>query len=158
VEGNGRVARAFATLVLYNSGYDFKRFFSLEEYFDSDVEAYYQALLSVQQSDQANLSYWLEYFAYGLALEIDKVKQKVLKLSQDLKIQRELGQQVALSERQIILLEVLQNQGQMTSDDAQKALPNVSVDTILRDLKDLITKGVVQKHGVTKGVSYTLLS
>ena len=91
-------------------------------------------------------------------MEIDKVKQKVLKLSQDLKIQRELGQQVALSERQIILLEVLQNQGQMTSEDAQKALPNVSVDTILRDLKDLIAKNVVQKHGVTKGVSYTLLS
>jgi len=65
---------------------------------------------------------------------------------------------VALSERQIILLEVLQNQGQMTSEDAQKALPNVSVDTILRDLKDLIAKNVVQKHGVTKGVSYTLLS
>ncbi len=158
VEGNGRVARAFATLVLYDAGYDFKRFFSLEEYFDSDVEAYYQALLSVQQSDNKDLTYFLEYFTYGLALEIDKVKQKVLKLSQDLKIQRELGQQVALSERQIILLEVLQNQGQMTSDDAQKALPNVSVDTILRDLKDLIAKGVVQKHGVTKGVSYTLLS
>jgi len=158
VEGNGRVARAFATLVLYDAGYDFKRFFSLEEYFDSDVEAYYQALLSVQQSDNKNLTYFLEYFTYGLALEIDKVKQKVLKLSQDLKIQRELGQQVALSERQIILLEVLQNQGQITSDDAQKALPNVSVDTILRDLKDLITKGVVQKHGVTKGVSYTLLN
>ncbi|HPS40571.1 MAG TPA: Fic family protein [Candidatus Woesebacteria bacterium] len=158
VEGNGRTARAFATLVLYNAGYDFKRFFSLEEYFDSDVDAYYQALLSVQQSSDQNLTYWLEYFAYGLALEIDKVKQKVLKLSQDLKIQRELGQQVALSERQIILLEVLQNQGHITSDDAQKALPNVSVDTILRDLKDLINKGVVQKHGVTKGVSYTLLT
>jgi len=158
VEGNGRVARAFATLVLYSAGYDFKRFFALEEYFDSDVEAYYQALLSVQQSDEKDLTYWLEYFTYGLALEIDKVKQKVLKLSQDLKIQRELGQQVALSERQIILLEVLQNQGQITSEDAQKALPNVSVDTILRDLKDLIAKNVVQKHGVTKGVSYTLLS
>lgn len=158
VEGNGRVARAFATLILYSSGYDFKRFFSLEEYFDSDVDAYYQALLSVQQNDSKDLTYFLEYFTYGLALEIDKVKQKVLKLSQDLKIQRELGQQVALSERQIILLEVLQNQGKMTSEDAQKALPNVSVDTILRDLKDLIAKNVVQKHGVTKGVSYTLLN
>ncbi|AKM81021.1 MAG: hypothetical protein UT13_C0001G0057 [Candidatus Pacebacteria bacterium GW2011_GWF2_38_9] len=158
VEGNGRVARAFATFVLYSSGYDFKRFFSIEEYFDSDVEAYYQALLSAQQSSDKDLTYFLEYFAYGLALEIDKVKQKVLKLSQDLKIQRELGQQVALSERQIIILEILQNQGQMTSDDAQKALPNVSVDTILRDLKDLISKGVVQKRGVTKGVSYTLIN
>lgn len=156
VEGNGRVARALATLALYEADYDFKRFFALEEYFDSDVEAYYQALLSVQQH-AGDLTYWLEYFAYGLALEIDKVKQKVLKLSQDLKIQRELGQQVALSERQIILLEILQNQGQMTSDDAQRALPNVSVDTILRDIKDLIAKGVVSKHGVTKGVSYSLV-
>lgn len=156
VEGNGRVARALATLALYEADYDFKRFFALEEYFDSDVEAYYQALLSVQQNN-GELTYWLEYFAYGLAVEIDKVKQKVLKLSQDLKIQRELGQQVALSERQIILLEILQNQGQMTSDDAQKALPNVSVDTILRDIKDLIAKGVVSKHGVTKGVSYSLV-
>jgi Fic family protein len=157
VEGNGRTARAFATLVLYVAGYDFKRFFALEEYFDSDVESYYQALLSVQQSGQADLSYWLEYFAYGLALEIEKVKQKVMKLSQDLKMQRELGQQVALSERQILLSELLQNQGQITSDDAQMILPNVSVDTILRDLKDLITKGVVEKKGVTKGVRYQLL-
>ena len=67
-----------------------------------------------------------------------------------------MGQQVALSERQIILLELLQNQGRMTSEDAQAVLPNVSVDTILRDLKDLIAKGVVKKHGVTKGVSYSL--
>ena len=156
VEGNGRAARAFATLALYESGYDFKRFFSIEEYFDSDVDAYYQALLSVQQHPKQDLTYWLEYFTYGLALEIDKVKSKVAKLSQDLKLKRELGQQVALSERQIVLLELLQNQGSMTSDDAQKVLPNVSVDTILRDLKDLIAKGVVKKHGVTKGVSYSL--
>ena len=156
VEGNGRTARAFATLALYETGYDFKRFFALEEYFDSDVEAYYQALLSVQQNAEHDLTYWLEYFAYGLALEIDKVKQKVAKLSQDLKLKRELGKKVALSERQILLLEVLQNQGSMTSEDAQAVLPNVSVDTILRDLKDLIVKGVVKKHGVTKGVSYSL--
>lgn len=157
IEGNGRTARAFATLVLYAANYDFKRFFSLEEYFDSDVESYYQALLSVQHSGNGELTYWLEYFAYGLALEIEKVKQKVLNLSQDLKLKRELGQQVALSERQIILLELLQNQGTVTSEDAQSVLPNVSVDTILRDIKDLIAKGVVEKRGVTKGVRYRLI-
>lgn len=157
VEGNGRTARALATLVLYAGDYDFKRFFSIEQYFDSDVEKYYQALLSVQQSGNADLTYWLEYFCYGLALEIEKVKQQVLKLSKDLKLKRELGQQVALSERQIIILELLQNQGKITSDDAQKAIPNVSVDTILRDIKDLIEKKVIKKQGVTKGVTYSLI-
>lgn len=156
VEGNGRTARAFATLLLYLLGYDFKRFFSLEQYFDADVERYYKALLSVQQQPDADLSYWLEYFCYGLALEIDKVKSQVQKLSKDLKMKKELGRQVALSEREIILLEVLQNQGEITSEDAQQALPNISIDTVLRDIRDLIQKGVVEKHGVTKGVTYKL--
>lgn len=156
VEGNGRTARAMATLLMYLLGYDFKRFFSLEQYFDGDVDRYYKALLSVQQQANADLTYWLEYFCYGLALEIDKVKSQVQKLSKDLKMKKELGRQVALSEREIILLELLQNQGEITSEDAQAVLPNVSVDTILRDIRDLIHKGVVVKHGVTKGVRYKL--
>jgi Fic family protein len=158
IEGNGRTARAMASLVMYAKGYDFKRFFSIEQYFDSDVEAYYQALLSVQQTSAQDLTYWLEYFCYGLALEIEKIKDQVLRLSKDLKLKEELGQQVALSERQIILLELLHNQGDITSTDAQAALPNVSVDTILRDLKDLIDKGLIKKKGVTKGVTYAISS
>lgn len=154
IEGNGRTARAMASLVLYAHEYDFKKFFSLEQYFDSDVDQYYQALLSVQQNTNHDLTYWLEYFCYGLAIEIDKIKQQVLKLSKDLKLKQQLGQQVALSERQIILLELLQNQGEITSVDAQNVLPQVSVDTILRDLKDLLAKGIITKHGVTKGVTY----
>lgn len=156
VEGNGRTSRAFATLLMYLLGYDFKRFFSLEQYFDNDVERYYKAILSVQQQSNNDLTYWLEYFCYGLAVEIDKIKLQVQKLSKDLKMKKELGRQVALSEREIILLELLQNQGEITSDDAQEVLPNISVDTILRDIRDLIQKGVVTKHGVTKGVTYRL--
>ena len=155
IEGNGRTARAMATLVLHTSNYDFKRFFSLEKYFDDDVEQYYQALLSVQQ--QNDMTYWIEYFCYGLAIEIDKVKQQVLKLSKDTKLKQDLGgQQVALSERQIVLLELVQSRGEITSADAQEALPNISVDTILRDMKDLVNKNVIDKYGVTKGVTYRL--
>lgn len=156
IEGNGRTARAMATLVLYAGGYDFKRFFSIEQYFDADVQAYYQALLSVQQSGSNDMTYWLEYFCYGLALELEKVREQVAKLSKDLKMKKELGRQVALSERQILLLELAQNQGEITSADAQSVLPGISVDTILRDMKDLIDKGIVEKQGVTKGVRYVL--
>ena len=69
-----------------------------------------------------------------------------MKLSKDLKLRQQLGEQVALSERQILLLEILQNQGQITSGDATAVLPNVSIDTILRDLKDLIEKGMNLKE------------
>lgn len=157
IEGNGRTSRAMATLLLYSLGYDFKQFFSIEQYFDNDIDAYYQALLSAQQTTEHDLTYWLEYFCYGLAIEIDKVKQQVLKLSKDLKLKNQLGEQVALSERQILLLELFQRQESATSDDMQKVLPNVSVDTVLRDVKDLIQKGVIKKRGVTKGVTYSLV-
>jgi len=157
IEGNGRTARALASLMLYTLDYDFKRFFSLEQYFDSDVDAYYQALLSVQQNPGQDLTYWLEYFCYGVAIELEKIREQVQKLSRDLKLKKQLGRQVALSERQIILLEFFQQQDSISSDDAQKLLPQVSVDTILRDLKDLITKGIIKKQGVTKGATYNLV-
>src|SRR5258706_5785059 len=46
LDGNGRVARAGATLALFKEGYDIKRFFSLEEYYDREPMAYYEALQS----------------------------------------------------------------------------------------------------------------
>jgi len=156
VEGNGRTARAMALALLYAEGYDVKRFFSLEQYFDNDIENYYLAIKSVQESNNNDMSYWLEYFSYGLAIELDRIKQAVLKLSQDFRLQKKLGQQVALTERQLIIMEYLQEQGRVSSSDLNDILPMVSTDTILRDLKDLMDKGLIRKHGVTKGVTYTL--
>lgn len=156
VDGNGRTARAMAMLVLYAEGYDVKRFFSLEDYFDKDIQEYYRAILSVQQHAERDATYWLEYFSYGLAVELDRIREQVLKLSQDIKLKNKLGTQVALSERQIILLELLQSTGQITTTEANAALPMISTDTILRDIKDLVEKGIIRKFGVTKGVVYKL--
>lgn len=156
IEGNGRTSRAMALALLYAEGYDVKRFFSLEQYFDSDIENYYVAIKSVQDHPQHDMTYWLEYFSYGLAIELDRIKQAVLKLSQDFRLQKKLGQQVALTERQLIIMEYMQEQGRVSSSDLNEILPMVSTDTVLRDLKDLMDKGLINKHGVTKGVTYTL--
>lgn len=157
IEGNGRTARAIALTLMYAEGYDVKRFFSLEQYFDNDIEGYYRAIKSVQDSANSDMTYWLEYFAYGLAIELDRIKQAVLKLSADFRLQKKLGHQIALTERQLIIMEYLQEQGKVTSQDLNDILPLISTDTILRDLKDLIEKGIIRKHGVTKGVHYTLV-
>lgn len=156
IDGNGRASRGLALCLLYAEGYDVKRFFSLEQYFDNDIENYYRAIKSVQESPSRDMTYWLEYFAYGLAIELDRIKQSVLKLSQDFRLQKKLGQQVALTERQLIIMEYLQERGKVSSQDLNTILPLVSTDTILRDLKDLIDKNIIRKHGVTKGVNYTL--
>lgn len=155
LDGNGRVARAMATLVLFREGYDVKRFFSLEEHYDRDALGYYRALQSVERRG-GEMTGWLEYFTEGLAIELAKIKEKVRRLSIDLRLKRKAGGQIALSERQLKLVEYLEEHGQITMAEATRLIPMVSEDTLLRDLKDLQKKGILVKRGVTKGTRYVL--
>jgi len=155
VDGNGRVARAMAILVLLREGYDTKRFFSLEEYFDKDAGEYYKALQSVQKK-RGDLTEWLEYFTKALAVELTKIKERVRNLSIDFRWRDRLGRQIALSERQIKLIEYLSDNDKLFMREARKIFPMISDDTILRDLKDLMEKGVVKKRGKTKAAYYVI--
>jgi Fic family protein len=158
LDGNGRVARATATLVLFKDGYDIKRFFSLEEHYDREPIAYYDALQSVARQ-QGNITPWLEYFTEGLAIELTRIKDKIKSISTDLKIKKSLGgQQMALTERQIKIVEFVQENGFLQNKAFFELFPMISEDTVLRELKDLIKKGIVKKEGTTKGVRYVLKS
>lgn len=155
IEGNGRVARAFATLLLSSAGYDVKRFFSVDEYFDKNVVRYYEKIASVKNTNE-DLTEWLEYYVGALANEMSKVKERVKRLSMDARYKSTSGKQISLSERQIALMEVLQVREKVTMKEIRDVLPMVSDDTILRDLNGLIKKKLVKKKGKTKGVKYML--
>jgi len=160
VDGNGRTARAFATLVLFMRGYDIKKFFSIEEYFDRNAKLYYQTLQTVSRQRAKNLSdrnltIWLEYFCQGLAEELTRIKERVKKLSLDIKLKGRTGQ-ISLSERQVRIVEYIQNYGSINNRQWRGLLPEYSDDTILRDLKDLAKKGLIKKKGSTKGAVYIL--
>lgn len=160
VEGNGRTSRAFATLVLMREGYDIKRLFSLEEHFDKDLRGYYEALSVVDQSAQEinerDLTPWLEFFTSAVATEFTKVKDQIRKLSIDSKLKLKMGQQIALSERQIKLVEYLSEFTSAGMKELRSLLPMVSEDTILRDIKDLLDNSIIKKKGSTKAAKYFL--
>lgn len=160
VEGNGRTVRAFATLILMREGYDIKRFFSLEEHFDSDLAGYYDAFMQVDNQSlnigSRDLTPWLEYFTGAVATELEKIKDKVRKLSVDSKLKVKFGEQVALSERQMRLIEYISDQGSGGMNELRKVLSMVSEDTILRELKDLLAKGIIKKTGSTKAAKYII--
>lgn len=155
VDGNGRVARAFALLVLLREGYDVKRFFSLEEHFDTNSEEYYAALQSVSQN-QGELTVWLEFFTKSLALELTKIKDRVRNLSIDWRWRDRLGRQIVLNEKQIKLIEWFADKDRISAREAGMVMPNVSPDTILRNINDLVKKGVLKKRGVTKNAYYMM--
>lgn len=159
VDGNGRTARAFATLIMFSEGYDIKKFFSLEEFFDRNAGRYYGTLQSIsnQKADLAgkDLTAWLEYFSEGLAEELERVKERVKKLSLDSRLKGRTGQ-IALSERQMKLVEFMESYGSVSNKQWRGLLREYSDDTILRDLKDLQKKGLIKKKGSTKGAVYIL--
>lgn len=156
LDGNGRVARAFATLILYKEGYDIRKFFSLEEYFDKDALRYYEALQSVEKTD-GDLTFWLEYFTLGLAIELSKIREKVEGISVDSKLKEKLGgTPMLLSPRQLKIIEYIQKVGYLQNQAFEGLFPMVSEDTILNELKGLVKTGIVKKHGVTKGAKYIM--
>ena len=161
VEGNGRTARAFATAVLFVEHYDIKRFFALEEYFDKHSDDYFGSLMQVSNQtlklEDRDLTPWLETFTKALAIELTRIKQTVRELSVDIKIKEKRGNnQIALSERQMKMVEYLHSNGEITMSEARKVLPMISEDTILRDLKYLLEKQVIEKKGSTKSAKYVL--
>ncbi len=154
VDGNGRMARATATLVLFLDNYDIKKFFSLEEYYDRDAGRYYEALRSAKDGELTN---WVEYFTEGLAIELTRVKEKVLRLSTDVHLKEKLGgKQVFLTERQIAVMEYIQRVGYLSNEGFMDLFPKISEDTVLRDLHDLMKKGIIKKEGRTKAARYIL--
>lgn len=149
---NGRTARILTTWSLYRDGYDIKRFFSLEEYYDQNPKRYYDALDSGHSGD---LSYWLEYFSEGVSEELLRIKKKILSVSRDVKLKNQIGQ-IALNEKQLEIIKYLEDKGEIRNPDFSILFPDLSEDTILRNLSDLIKKQIVKKLGRTKAARYVL--
>jgi Fic family protein len=162
VEGNGRTTRAFSNLILLREGYDIKHFFSLEENFDADPGSYYEAFSKVDKQSESledrDLTSWLEYFTSVVAIELTKIKERVRKLSIDNRLKDIIGMQVALTERQMMLIEYLSEHGSAVMQDLKDVLPMVSEDTVLRDINALIGKKILKKQGSTKAARYVLAS
>ena len=154
VDGNGRLSRALSTFILFQEGYDIRKFFSLEEYFDNDAAEYYHALQSVGKND-GDLTEWLAYFTQGLAIELSKIKDKIEKISVDVKIkERQGGTPILLSDRQLKIIEYIQKVGYLQNNGFKQLFPMVSEDTVLNELKYLLKHGLIKKVGSTKAARY----
>ncbi|MBI4036619.1 Fic family protein [Candidatus Daviesbacteria bacterium] len=160
-DGNGRVARAVATLIMFLDGYDIRKFFSLEEYFDENPMNYYLTLQAVSNqlvidTHERDLTPWLDYFVEGLAIELNRVKERVQRISVDARVKDKLGEQLVLNERQMMIMEYLHRHKAMSNRDFRKIFPDFSDDTVLRELMFLRKKGLVKKSGGTKKAEYVL--
>ena len=147
VDGNGRTARALATLILYIRDFDIKRFFTLDDYYDSDRKAYYAALKSVDENN-LDTTQWIEYFNDGVLISINEVKKKILSLSV-----KKTGPQIALTEKQMKIMEKIVTNGRITSKEIQEMF-KISRQAVHKELKKMIELGIIEPRGEGKAVYY----
>ena len=149
VDGNGRTARLLSMLCMYRKGYDFKRLFTLSEFYDQDRSSYYRAIQSVRQQD-LDLTEWLEYFTCGLSSQLKEIQEKgeaIIRLDV-------VTKKYKLSGRQRIALELALGQGEFQIQDFVVKCPGVHRRSLQRDLRTLIRKGVLLTEGATNRLVY----
>lgn len=154
-DGNGRTARAMATLVLYKRGYDFRQLFALEDYYNRDLPGYYKAInigksYEERKTDSTN---WLEYFVEGFKEEIMNVKNQVATLA--FRKVNKAKSQIFLTEKQQKLLDFVDKLGRITVNDVMDVLkcPQRTAQLELQKLKKL---GIIKQVGKGPATNYIL--
>lgn len=142
LDGNGRTSRLLSTLCLYRAGYDFKRLFTISEFYDRDRPAFYRAIQSVRERDM-DLTGWLEYFTGGLATQLDEVKARGERAIRRDLLAREHG----LSDRHALALGHVMEHGRLAIQDYEALCPGVNRRTLQRDLRSLVDKGLLVERG-----------
>jgi Fic family protein len=144
LDGNGRTARLLSTLCLYRSGYDFKRLFTISEYYDRDRSAYYRAIQSVRERGMDHTR-WLEYFTTGLAAQMREVQERGVRvIRRDVLLAK--ARKRGLKDRPIAVLAFLLDRGKATISECQTTL-KANRRTLQRDLKALVRKGFAREVG-----------
>lgn len=151
VDGNGRTSRLLSTLCLYRSGYDFKRLFTLSEFYDRDRAAFYRALQSVREQDM-DLTGWVEFFVHGLAVQMDEVKTRGERVIRRDVLVRKHG----LNERQAVVVEALLEGGRLGIEEVEALVPGVTRRTLQRDLRGLVEAEIAVAEGAARATHYSL--
>lgn len=153
VDGNGRTSRLLSTLCLYRSGYDFKKIFTISEYYDRDRQAYYDALESTR-NNQMDLTAWLEYFTKAFETQIHEIQ---VKGSQAMKLDVPALQQKLSGRQKTALENLLLRKGTFTIEEYKAFFPGVNRRSLQRDLSDLIKKGLLSQEGIKKATRYRVI-
>lgn len=154
-DGNGRIARALADMLLARSENSSDRFYSMSSQIKTVRKSYYK-VLEITQSDSVDITLWLKWFLENLAIAIENSETL---LSDTLKKAEFWNKNKAqtFNKRQLKVLDKLFDnfEGKLTAKKWAK-ICNCSHDSANRDLIDLVNKNILQKKGAARGVYYIL--
>jgi Fic family protein len=146
-DGNGRISRLISTLLLLKNGYKWIQYVSFEHEIENRKNEYYQVLRSCQaQRPNEDVTEWIMFFLNCLS---NIQSQLMTKLQKN-------GLETQLSSKEKSIYTIIQNRPNIQSGEISEKLA-IPAPTVKRILSELLKKGLIEKHGKGRNVSYTIL-
>jgi Fic family protein len=155
-DGNGRIGRAITDMLLARSEDSSDRFYSMSSQILIERKQYYEVLQKVQHST-GDITEWLEWFLHCLKnamLATENTTQKIIYKAEFWKVH----ERTPINERQRLMLNKLFDgfEGKLQTSKWAK-ITKTSTDTALRDIKNLVEKGILlQSNQGGRNANYEL--
>jgi len=155
-DGNGRIARAVADLVLARAERTGRRYYSMSAQIRREQKSYYD-ILEATQKGGLDVTRWQGWFLTCLQHAVEAAQDTLTAVLSKARFWDHFAK-MPINERQIKVLNMLLDgfEGKLTTSKWAK-LAKCSQDTAYRDILDLIERGALQKDpGGGRSTSYSL--
>jgi Fic family protein len=155
-DGNGRIARAIADMALARADGTKDRFYSMSSQIEAERKEYYQQLEAAQRGD-LDITRWLEWFLECLDRAIDDAESGLAGVLHKARLWERVNRR-PVNDRQRTIINRLLNgfEGNLTTSKYAR-LAKCSTDTALRDIQELLERGILVKNpGRGRSTSYRL--
>lgn len=155
-DGNGRIARAIAEMVLSRADQTGERFYSMSSGIEAQRKEYYLQLESAQRSS-LDITAWLAWFLDCLDQTIEDAGRSLGDVLDKARLWERINQQPVNQRQRKVINRMLDNfKGALTTSKYAK-LTKCSNDTALRDMRELLQRGIILKNpGGGRSTSYRL--
>ncbi len=156
-DGNGRIARAIADMLLARADGTAQRFYSMSTQIRKERNAYYE-ILEVTQKGDLDITEWLQWFLNCLDRSLNATDETLSIVLQKARFW-ETNAKTLLNNRQVLMINKLLDGfvGKLNSSK-WASIAKCSQDTALRDIQDLIDKKILLKElGGGRSTSYQIV-
>lgn len=149
-DGNGRLSRLLTNLLLLKNDYQFIQYVSFENLIEQKKKSYYEALMDGQKdrySDNERINSWIIFFLSSMETMIQRLEQKY-------DVFKSKGGY--LNDRQKKIKDFIEKEQLIKFADLVKAIPEVSLHTLKKDLQYMKTEQIIDSIGKNRGMIYLI--
>lgn len=155
-DGNGRIARAIADMALARADGIEERFYSMSSQLEAERKDYYLELEAAQRSG-TDITRWLAWFLGCLDRAISGADQTLAPVLHKAKLWQRINRRPVNDRQRLVINRLLDGFDGFLTTSKYAKLAKCSPDTALRDIRELLKRGILVKNpGRGRSTSYQL--